>query len=437
MSFISFRETFQHRHILIFGFGILGGGKAVLEVFQQFPCEIIITDKKTEEQLNESLKLIRDTNLSKTRFGEHNQADIDWADIIIKNPAVPSSHPLIQYALQQKKWVTTEAALFLKFTDTKTIGITGTRGKTTTTLLTHHLLSTDTTQQVLLGGNIRDIGSLALLLRETPQTISVLELSSFALEGCHWEKVSPSYGAITNIFPDHLDRYHSVEQYAQEKAAIFLYQKSSDQLFLNAQNDWTPTFQKQAHSQVTLVQPNQEVIQTLRLKGEHNQWNAAFAVTIAQSVGVEESVIKHALTSFIGAPFRQQMVGQHHGRTFINDSTSTTPEALLVALQTFPHACFIIGGATKNLPLQKLVPIIESYQGNILLLQGSGSDELQQKLTKKLSVFENLQKAFYFAVHSQYNEIVFSPGFTSFELFKNEFDRAEQFNQLVEEYNKS
>lgn len=434
MSIDTFRQRFSGKKILIFGFGILGGGKGTLSIFQHFPCQIVITDRKTEADLADSLHDIENKQIHHMTLGKHLREDIDWADVIVKNPAVPSSNEFIQYAITQGKYITTDAALYLKFSEANTIGITGTRGKTTTTLLTHHIVSHTSNAQVLLGGNIKDIGSLPLLLEEKTNAISIVELSSFALEGCHWEKVSPKIAAITNIYADHLDRYVNIRQYANEKAAIFMYQREHDHVFLNRENEWTTDLVAKVHSHLHLVEKNTAGVEALQLKGDHNQWNAAFAISIATTLGLDITEIKKHVATFQGAPFRQEKVGESHGITFINDSTATTPEAVIVALQAFPHANFIIGGTTKQLDQTELAKKLDQFAGNIFLLRGSGTEELVEAMQRKCLVFDSLQAAFQEAVKGNPSEVVFSPGFTSFELFKNEFDRADQFNRLVKEF---
>lgn len=438
MSYDTFRQTFSNKKILLFGLGILGGGKGSLTTFQSIPCEIVITDQKTEAEFGPALEQLDRKNVHHMTLGSHIFEDIDWADVIIKNPAVPTSNEFIQYAIKQNKHVTTDAALYLKFAEAQTIGITGTRGKTTTTLLTHHLISKSLDKKVLIGGNIKDTGSLPLLLDDSKEAIAILELSSFSLEGCHWEKVSPHIAAITNLFPDHMNRHDSMEEYAHEKAAIFMYQQPDDHVFLNKENDWTNTFQPNVHSQLHLIdRKDVKGVELMPLKGSHNQWNAAFAISIATAVGVSQADIEKNILTFEGAEYRQQNLGTFNGTTFINDSTSTTPEALIVALETYPEANFIIGGTTKLLDLSTLKTALHDFKGQLFLLKGSGTTELLTILESKPPVFDSLDEAFSAAVHNKPQEVVFSPGFTSFELFKNEFDRAEQFSQLVKNFSTS
>ena len=140
MSLENFIKDFKDKKVLVFGLGILGGGEGVVQSLIQAGAHIRITDLKTEAELSSVLQKVDLTKIDALTLEKHSHEDIDWADIIIKNPAVPSDNEYILYSNKQGKQVTTEAALFLKYTDTITIGITGTRGKTTTTSMIHHVI---------------------------------------------------------------------------------------------------------------------------------------------------------------------------------------------------------------------------------------------------------------------------------------------------------
>lgn len=441
MSLHSFTTDFANKKVLIFGLGLLGGGESVVKFLQEIGCTLRITDQKTEQELLQQKQRIGNDHIDRWTLGQHDQADIEWAEVIIKNPAVPYSQPLIQQAIEQGKQVTTEAALFLKYAEGKTIGITGTRGKTTTTGMIHHLLK-HSGVEVTLGGNIQDTGTLTLLKEDRAEVTHVVELSSFALEGVQYEKVSPHFAVLTNLYPDHLNRYDSLEQYADAKAAIFQHQHSTDHIFLNADDTWTPYFLRTVHSSLHLVSmPDLPKEVRLQVPGEHNRMNAAFAYTVGQQLGLTKEQLTAGLESFTGMPFRLQKIGTIDSKTIINDSTSTTPAALLTALKTFPEATLIIGGTTKKIDLGELAQQLAQHQGNIIFLKGSGTTELLTALqethfTQSTEQYNNLADTLRAALSQtpQNGTIVFSPGFTSFELFKNEFDRAQQFNQLVTQW---
>lgn len=434
MSLSTFTTDFHNKNILIFGLGVLGGGAGVVKVFDEIGASIRITDNKSEQELQNVLHDISTKFVKKLTLGKHEMEDIEWADVIIKNPGVPTSSPFIQKAFELGKHVTTEAALYLKYSEATTIGITGTRGKTTTTLMIGDIFTQAFSERVLVGGNIQNNGALPLLLEEKNDSISILELSSWALEGCHWEKVSPHVAVVTNISPDHLNRYNSLEDYIHDKRAISQYQTSSHDLFIQNHKSWTSQFVESTQANVHYVTEDFPEDLKLHIPGKHNQINANFARAVAQRFHIDDETISQALSQFQGAPYRLQFIAEKNGVKFYNDSTSTTPTALITALETFPTATFIIGGTTKNLPVRELAQKIQSHQGEIVLLKGSGTSELVAQLPNNLTtqLHNNLITAFNEALQlTPEGEIVFSPGFTSFELFTNEFDRASQFDNLV------
>ncbi len=437
MSYTTFKSDYKDKNVLVFGLGLLGGGVSVVKIFDKIGANLRVTDKKTKKQLHSSLEEIKYCNVESFTLEKHTKKDIDWADVIIKNPSVPSDSSFIQYAKTQKKHVTTQTALYLLYTEAFTIGITGTRGKTTTTMMTYEILKSSFPKKILLGGNIQDKGSLSLLSQEKKDSIVVLELSSWELEGCHREKVSPNIAVITNLYEDHLNRYDSIDSYAHDKAAVFAYQKKNDIAFLSKKNKWNHFFKKYIQGKHSFVDesdlPNS--IQ-LSILGKHNRMNAAFAYTIAQTLKVNEDNIQTSLKNFPGVAYRQENKGTFKNITFINDATSTTPTALLAALQTYPHATCILGGTTKHLPLDDLVDELSLFRGNLVFLKGSGTKELLVKMNTPYKVFGSLKSAFIHALDTVElpGIIVFSPGFTSFEMFRNEFDRAEQFDRLVNNF---
>ena len=432
-------DFLYHKKVLVFGLGILGGGEGVVKTLAKLGAHIRITDLKNKQQLAEVLAKFKDLKIDGMTLGKHKKEDIDWAEIIIKNPDVPSSHKLIQYAFKSKKHVTTQAALFLKLTKSKTIGITGTRGKTTTTMMIYQTLSKNLTRQVLLGGNIKNLAALPLLLKEEENSISVLELSSWELEGCDWEKISPQISVITNLYEDHLNRYdQEMKKYATAKLAITKYQKQTDQLFINKNFKWLDFFTSKTHAKVTLVDKSSlPKIINLKIPGQHNRFNAAFAYEIAKYFQISEKNIAASLKKFKGVEHRQQLVGKKKGLTFINDSTSTTPEALIAALETFPQSTFIIGGTTKKLSMVKLAQRLSKFTGQLVWLDGSGTRELLKLMPEiQPKIHADLKSAFQEAVELTQPpaKVVFSPGFSSFQMFNNEFHRAQTFDDLVKHF---
>lgn len=432
----------QNKNVLVFGLGLQGGGVGVANTLVQAGAIVRATDSKTAEELAASIAQL-DSSIQGT-YGQHTDADIAWADIILKNPAVPYTQPLITAATSQGKTVTTEAALTLQCARDRTIGITGTRGKTTTTTLIHHILHTNNFP-VALCGNIPEKPTLAALATASDDTFFVMEISSFQVESFVLLKLSPRYAIVTNVFPDHLNRYASLEEYARTKAQLFAFQQPGDQAFWGTQHEWTQLLENTVGSGVGKHPISPEQITRAKqyrttLPGQHNLENIALAAEVARSLGIGESGIASAVASFTGVPYRLQKVGEKGGLTFINDTTATTPVALerALAAQTQPYI-LLCGGTTKNLPFPPaLLNALRTQPRGIVWLKGSGTTELQHALaplalpqTEAGTLAEAFAQSVSLAKQTSAPCILFSPGFTSFELFKNEFDRGDQFNTLV------
>lgn len=442
-----FQSKYENQKVLVFGLGRQGGGVGVANIFAKAGSQVRVTDALSAQQLSQSLQKLQPE--IETTLGKHTSADIEWADHIIKNPAVPYNHPLIQKALQQGKPVVGETALALKFLRDQTIGITGTRGKTTTTTLIHHLLVT-AGHEAIIAGNIPGKPLLASLNEIAPQTWVVTEISSFQLESLPYLKVSPHISVLTTIYPDHLDRYPDQEDYQQTKLEILKFQKPEDIAVYQADREWSSQVVKaiQPGVKTRKVAANDiKILQTdysISIKGQHNLENIALALQAVHGL-VNESDIKKALQSFSGVNYRLQNIGQVDGINYINDTTSTTPTSLEKALDTYAQEKFvlILGGATKKLPLPpQLLKKIASLPQAAVIMEGSGAKELEaafkaQELTwptieRTQDITTTVETAHQLALQTSSNFVVFSPGFASFEWFNNEFDRGEQFNQLVQ-----
>ena len=424
------------KRVLLLGLGTLGGGEGVARALTKAGANVRVTDKKTSAELRDPLNRLRDLPLELS-LGQERIEDVEWAEMIVKNPSVPNENPLVLHARKIEKTITNDVALFLKYTDTKTIGITGTRGKTTTTAMVFGIFKS-WDQNTRLGGNIPGEPCLPLLEDENEQSWTVLELSSFQLEGCHDAKQSPHASVITNLYPDHLNRYASMEGYAFAKAAIVAYQQEGDVAVLSKKNEWTPFFLQYVKSTHTLYDPEdlpKDLI--LQVPGEHNRANASAALAVAGMLQVPAQIIHSALEHFSGVPYRLETVGVWHGIRYINDTTSTTPVALIQALHSTPGPKhMIVGGASKGIALDEVVKELQANATRIYLLEGSGTTELKRLLPLELVAgeYSSMKDAVLEASRlAQAGEnVILSPGFASFGMFHNEFDRGDQFNTVVQ-----
>jgi UDP-N-acetylmuramoylalanine--D-glutamate ligase len=302
-----------------------------------------------------------------------------------------------------------------------------------------------------MGGNIRK-SILRFIDHVTPNIYLVLELSSFQLDSIHY---SPHIGVFTSFFPDHLDRYDSLDAYFESKTHIVTFQRNTDIAVLNIDNDRIAVLSKNLNSQVltyslhnnqanmyivndTIMYQGTSImsIQDIPIRGEHNQYNVMAAIQVALKVNIPVDAIIQAVITFKGVEGRQQSLGMVQGVEIINDTTSTMPVALGVALDTFkdtPHIV-ICGGNNKVLDYSILSHHIHPTLKGIVLLPGSGSDLIRQYMVgvpiyDVTSLDEAIDKAF--TLVSPGERIVFSPGATSFGMFLNEFDRGDKFVEAI------
>jgi UDP-N-acetylmuramoylalanine--D-glutamate ligase len=468
----------KDKKILIVGLGLLGGGIATCLWLLKHKAKITITDLRNKKDLEKSLKkLKRHLSQIKLVLGHHNKNDFKNHDIIVVNPGVKiKNNQYLKTAKKEKKLIENEMSLFFKFNHSPLITVTGTRGKTTITNWTSHLLK-EKYPNIIIGGNIPENPVLSFLDKTKANIPAVLEISSFQLELLKGKYQAPKIAIITNLFRDHLNRHTNMKDYAKVKSNIFKNQKDNDYLILNYQNKWTNFFLSlKPKSQIYFIsnQPlplkkngifnkaDQIYFQNDRKKqlifnlrnfshqwGEHNLNNLMFSILAAKLFGLSFSQIKQRIPSLPHIHFREEVIYQSPSKQLIiiNDSSATTPEATMAALKRFSYQknnnlILITGGTDKNLEYNEMAKKIKKYilPKNLIILNGSASKKLINELIKikysnYYSVFESLSECFYYSLHLRKkggNIILFSPGATSFEKFKNEFDRGKKFNDLIE-----
>lgn len=433
-------KTFFGKKVLIMGLGRLGGGENVTRFFAEEGAQVTVTDLKSEEELSETLLRLKDLPVIFI-LGGHRKEDFRNQDLVIRNPDVPKDSEFLNIARANKIPVEMDESLFLKLCPLPAIGVTGTRGKTTTTILIGEMLKA-AGYNTLIGGNLPGVATLSLLRQITPKTKLVLELSSWQLQGLDEDKISPHIAVITNIYPDHLNRYQNFNDYIEDKKLIFKYQTEKDFLVLNRESEISRSFAFQSRSQVIWFKGEDWPKNwSLKIPGEHNLENAACAYTVGKILAIDEGIIKKAVTSFKGVPHRLEVIRKLKGVRYVNDSTSTMPEAGIAALRSFGKAPIILiaGGNSKNLDLSEFTEEISKKAKAIVLLEGTATNNLESEIMgyksrdKILGRFNNLKEAVLEAkaVAEKGDVILLSPGCTSFGMFKNEFDRGEQFKKIV------
>lgn len=436
-----FKQAYQGKRVLVMGLGLLGGGVGVAKFFSEIGAKTAVTDLKSEKELAASLEELLGFGIEFI-LGKHQEKDFQKADLIIRNPAVSRSSPFLEIARQAGVKIAMDTALFAKFCSRPMIGVTGTRGKTTTATLIYELLR-GAGKEAILGGNVQSAASLPLLKKLRERTWVVLELSSWELQGFIQEKISPHIAVITNIYPDHLNRYSSLEEYITDKKAIFKYQAKKDFLIINQENKIIRKIARDAKSQLVWFQADDLPLDwRLRLPGRHNQANAAAAYQTGKILGLYPQWMRPVLETFQGVSFRLEKVAEIDGVKYINDTTSTTPEAAIAALDSLVEPIILLaGGASKNLDLDQLAEAIVKKTKAVALLEGTATDELETSIKRKngtnkiLGRFDDLKTAVAAARKiAQAGEVILlSPGCASFGMFVNEYDRGQKFNQIVKE----
>jgi len=438
----SLKSKYSGKKVLVVGLGLQGGGAGVAKFFVDLGAIVTVTDKKDEKALEFSINQLANLQIN-FHLGGHILEDFLQADVIFKGPVVSWSLPEIVEAEKQGIPVEMELSFFAEHCPAKIIGVTGTRGKSTTTYMIYTLLK-ENGYSVHLSGSIPGVSTIALLKAAESKDWIVMELPSWPLSGFHRKKISPHIGVFTNMYPDHLNFYSKMDEYLWDKKAVYLYQTQKDHLVANRQLE--AIIQKdQIRSKITYFQALDFPYEFKYLKGEHNKENAAAALSVSRIAGVNEKKAIESISGFKGLPYRQEIVGEKDHVIFVNDTTSTTPIATIKAIEAFgvDSIVLLLGGNSKRLPFETLFDVLEIVK-HIVLLKGSFTDEilplLEKRFAHKISeVYDDLEmavkKAYELAKANgpKKTYVLFSPSATSFAMFNNEFHRGEIFNKIVRE----
>ncbi len=437
------------------GLGLLGGGIATAKWLVKHGAEVTVTDLKSRADLSGSIKSLGSAARKiRLALGRHEESDFRSHQIVVVNPAVPKESLFLKIARDSGAGLENEASLFFRFCKNPAIGVTGTRGKTTTVNWIHHFLKQKYPHTVLTG-NSSDHPMLKALDGLDGHSPVVVELSSWHLEILPESKRSPHIAVITNIYPDHLNRYKNITEYASAKANIFKHQTKEDFLILNKKNDWTKFFLKQSASWRTNSRikfapfsPPFSLLSHFDL-GEHNLQNLKTATLAAHLAGVGWDLIKPAIKTLPQIKFRQEVVYKKGGLTVVNDTTATSPDATVTALKRFGHQgeilILITGGTDKKLEFADWAKMVKKTvkPENLFLLEGSATAKMISSLNQ-IGYFKKIKPNFFIDFEILLASalkraqtikgkkiLLFSPGAASFEKFKNEFDRGERFNQYL------
>ena len=390
--------------------------------------------------------------------GQHEALKILKADLVVKSPGISDAAPIVKQLRINGVRVVSEIEFASQFTSATIIGVTGSNGKTTTTMMVHHILK-QAKLEAVMAGNIGE--SFAKEIKRTPDYF-VLELSSFQLDGI--EKFQPHIAVITNITADHLDRYdYKFENYISAKFRIIMNQTKSDYLIYDADDPVIDTYLKThpiqsilmpfsleksleqgAHykDKIITIRNQKNTIQmptsNLALEGKHNIKNAMAAATVGHLLKIRKETIRESLECFHGAEHRLEPVLKINNVHYINDSKATNVNATYFALESMNSpTVWIVGGVDKGNDYSALYPFVNEKVKAIICL-GKDNDKLFENFESMVDIIVETQfmseaVKIAYKVASGGDCVLLSPACASFDLFKNYEDRGQQFKAAVRE----
>jgi UDP-N-acetylmuramoylalanine--D-glutamate ligase len=454
--------AFKGKRITVMGLGTRAGGVGVARFLAEQGAIVTVTDGKSEAELAPSLAELEGYPIE-FALGGHQERHFtpEGADLIVRNPAVRRWSPYLALARASGVPIEMEMSLFLQASPAPVIGVTGTKGKTSTSALIAAMLRAWRPQTVLAGNmGVSAVAYLSSLDADTPV---VLEISNWQLEAMDERQVGPRIAVLTNIHPDHLDTYDSLEDYADTKRSIARHLSEGDTLVVNRENAeaWKAAERtcarvvsfgtvrpagegfwledravcwNTADSSGCIELPDRFVYQ-----GTHQRLNAAAGIAAALARGADEPAIRAGLEQFEGVKDRAELVAVLDGVLYVNDTSATAPAAAIAALSSYPDRKIhvIAGGFDKQLELDELGATLASRAESILLLEGTATPRLQALIVASggacLGPFDSMFAAVEAAagLAKAGDVVLLSPGCASFGLFRDEFERGDKFREAV------
>lgn len=454
--------SYQGKRVTVMGLGTRAGGLGVARFFIEQGAIVTVTDGKTEAELAGPLSELQGLPV-KLALGGHQERHFtpEGADLVVRNPAVRRWSPYLAMARESGVPVEMEMSIFLQASPAPVIGITGTKGKTSTSALTAAILTAWRPNTVLAGNmGVSAVAYLAGLDAETPV---VLEISNWQLEAMDERAVGPKIAVLTNVHEDHLDTYDGFDDYANTKRSIARHLAPEDTLIVNRDN--AEAFRAAEQTRATVLSfgkvrpagggfwvedrsicwetgtssgcidlPDRFVYQ-----GMHQRLNAAAAIAAALTRGADIDSIRIGLDRFEGVKDRAELVAEIDGVLFVNDTSATAPAAAIAALDAYPGRKLhvIAGGFDKQLPLEALGKALAEKSATIILLDGTATPRLMEEIRGAggswIGPFDSMQKAVDAGaqIASGGDVVLLSPGCASFGLFRDEFDRGDKFRESV------
>ena len=438
--------------LVVLGGGESGVGTAVLGAQKGY--KVFVSDNG---QIAAKYKDVLEHSGIDWEEGQHSASKILDASLVMKSPGIPDKVPVVRQLQEAGIQVISEIEFAARYTDATIIGITGSNGKTTTTMLTYHILK-EAGYHVGMAGNIGD--SFALMVANNDYDYYVLEISSFQLDGI--QAFRPHHAVLTNITPDHLDRYdYNFEAYVASKFRITMNQEKEDHFVYDADDDvvvsWLTAHPVNSKTlPFSLVQKGIEgaylddnkicintgnttfkmTTEALSLEGKHNLKNTMAAATVAKLVGIRKEMIRESIETFQGAPHRLEKVLKIHHVQYINDSKATNVNATYYALDSMTTpTVWIVGGEDKGNDYRPLMPLVREKVKAIICL-GLDNSKIKDAFHNVVDLFvetyamsEAVKVAYKIAERG--DTVLLSPACASFDLFRNYEDRGNQFKEAI------
>ncbi len=444
-----FTQFFRDKKVTVMRIGLLGRGIGDARYMAEAGAKVTVVDDAPQDVMQPAIDELADLSNIDFKFGPYDFADFKEADFILVGAGAPIDEPVLVQCRESNIPLKQSAALFAELAKIPIVGVTGTRGKSTVTHMIHHVLEIVTEGEVLLGGNVRGLSNLQLLKDVKEDSLAVMELDSWQLQGWGWSKKSPQISVFTNFMEDHLNYYQkegvtkeeAMQMYFVDKANIFKYQEESGVLITVAE-----VFERAKSLEGASL--GQEVVladgsllpedMILSMPGEHNRLNAALAYAALKAISLSDEEIFHGLATFPGVPGRLEYLGERQDVKIYNDNNATTPQATIQGLRAVgnieeKNVILIAGGSYKNLDPSPMIEEVKKYCKQVVLLPGAGTDMIKDQLDA--TVVDSMSAAVETAMSNGLpgDILLFSPGFASFGLFKNEYERNDEFVRCVNE----
>lgn len=445
------KKTTEYKDKKILVLGLAKSGFAAAKLLKTFGAGITLNDQKSIDD-NPEVKELRDLGIEVIGGGHPSDLMDREFDLIVKNPGIPYTNPVLQRAMEKNVPIITEVEIAYNISDAEIIGITGSNGKTTTTTLIHEILKEDH-KNPLISGNIGTV-ACEVAAKATEENVIVMELSSFQLMGT--EKFTPKISVLLNLFNAHLDYHGTKAEYGKAKANIFKNQSTNDFAVVNADDSEVMGLVKNTKAKVVPFSVSKVVengayikeeqiffmgeriidVRDIVLPGQHNLENILATIAAVKLYGASNTAIKQVLETFTGVEHRLQYVETINGRKFYNDSKATNILATQKAISAFTEPTILLaGGLDRGNSFDDLIPSLKRVKGVITFGQTAEKilDAARVAGINQTKRVDNVEKAVQeaYAMSHEGDVILLSPACASWDQFKTFEERGDMFVNSV------